>query len=160
MPELSRFLGIVIAMYYRDHAPPHFHAIYGDFEITIEITSSQVNGDFPKRALAHVLEWRTLHRCPCKSPAASHRALGVSKMLTHVIEGRHVADHTLWLRFSDGAEGEVDLGPELSGEVFEPLKDVEYFRTFQVHPELRTIVWPNGADFAPEFLRSSVRVAA
>ena len=62
MPELSRFLGIVIAMYYRDHAPPHFHAIYGDFEITIEITSSQVNGDFPKRALAHVLEWRTLHR--------------------------------------------------------------------------------------------------
>ncbi|MBK6974486.1 MAG: DUF4160 domain-containing protein [Sterolibacteriaceae bacterium] len=50
MPELSRFLGIVIAMYYRDHAPPHFHAIYGDFEVTIEIESSKVNGEFPKRA--------------------------------------------------------------------------------------------------------------
>jgi len=62
MPELSRFLGIVIAMYYRDHGPPHFHAIYGDFEVTIEIASSQVNGEFPKRALAHVLEWSTLHR--------------------------------------------------------------------------------------------------
>jgi hypothetical protein len=36
MPELSRFLGIVIAMYYRDHAPPHFHAIYGDYEATID----------------------------------------------------------------------------------------------------------------------------
>ena len=62
MPELSRFLGVVIAMYYRDHAPPHFHAIYGDFEVTVEIASSRVNGTFPKRALAHVLEWSTLHR--------------------------------------------------------------------------------------------------
>ena len=62
MPELSRFLGIVIAMYYRDHGPAHFHAIYGDFEITIEIESGRVNGEFPKRALSHVLEWRELHR--------------------------------------------------------------------------------------------------
>ena len=61
MPEISRFLGIVIAMYYRDHAPPHFHAIYGDFEVTVEITTSHVNGQFPKRALAHVLEWSSLH---------------------------------------------------------------------------------------------------
>ena len=62
MPEISRFLGIIIAMYYRDHAPPHFHAIYGDFEVTVEIASDRVNGDFPKRALAHVLEWSSLHR--------------------------------------------------------------------------------------------------
>ena len=61
MPEISRFLGIVIAMYYRDHVPPHFHAIYGNFEVTVEITSSHVNGQFPKRALAHVLEWSSLH---------------------------------------------------------------------------------------------------
>lgn len=81
-------------------------------------------------------------------------------MLPRVIEARHVAGHTVWLRFSDGAEGEVDLSRELYGEVFEPLKDVEYFHKLQVHPELRTVVWPNGADFAPEFLRSSLRVAA
>ena len=56
MPELSRFLGIIIAMYYRDHGPPHFHAVYGEFEITVEIESGRVNGNFPKRALAHVLE--------------------------------------------------------------------------------------------------------
>jgi len=61
MPELSRFLGIVIAMYYRDHAPAHFHAYYGDFEITVEIASGLVNGDFPRRALSHVQEWRQLH---------------------------------------------------------------------------------------------------
>ena len=62
MPEISRFLGVVIAMYYRDHAPPHFHAIYGDAEVTVEINSGVVHGDFPRRALAHVLEWSNLHR--------------------------------------------------------------------------------------------------
>ena len=62
MPELSRFLGIVIAMYYRDHGPAHFHAIYGDFEVAVEIESGHVNGNFPKRALTHVLEWKDLHR--------------------------------------------------------------------------------------------------
>jgi hypothetical protein len=62
MPELSRFLGIVIAMYYRDHAPPHFHAIYGDHEATVNIQTGEVNGQLPKRALAHVQEWRLLHQ--------------------------------------------------------------------------------------------------
>lgn len=62
MPELSRFLGIVVAVYYRDHGPAHFHAIYGGFEVTVEVESGKVNGQFPKRALAHVQEWRELHR--------------------------------------------------------------------------------------------------
>jgi hypothetical protein len=66
----------------------------------------------------------------------------------------------LWVRFDDGAEGEIDLSAELHGEVFQPLRSVDYFREFAVHPELRTLVWPNGADFAPEFLRSSLKVAA
>ena len=81
-------------------------------------------------------------------------------MLPRVTEARHVNGHTIWLRFNDGTEGEIDLTEELHGEVFEPLKEVEYFRKFQVHPELKTVVWPNGADFAPEFLRSSLRVDA
>jgi hypothetical protein len=81
-------------------------------------------------------------------------------MLTHVVEARYVSGHTLWLRFSDGAQGDVDLTNELHGPIFEPLRNVEEFRRFRVHPELRTIVWENGADFAPEFLRSSLRVAA
>jgi hypothetical protein len=62
MPEISRFLGIVIAMFYRDHAPPHFHAVYGDAEIRVEIATNHVTGHFPKRALAHVLEWSSLHQ--------------------------------------------------------------------------------------------------
>lgn len=60
MPELSRLLGIVIAMYYRDHAPAHFHAIYGEFEATVEIISGRMHGHIPSRAAAHVQEWRVL----------------------------------------------------------------------------------------------------
>jgi hypothetical protein len=62
MPEISRFLGIVIAMYYRDHAPPHFHAIYGEYEVVIDINTGVVEGKFPRRALGHVIEWLGLHR--------------------------------------------------------------------------------------------------
>ena len=81
-------------------------------------------------------------------------------MLPRITQARYVDGHTIWLRFADGTEGEVDLQSELNGDVFEPLKDREYFRQFTLHPELRTVVWPNGADFAPEFLRAALRVAA
>jgi hypothetical protein len=81
-------------------------------------------------------------------------------MIPRITLARYVSGNTIWVHFSDGAEGEVDLSAELHGQVFEPLCDPEYFRRFVVHPELGTLVWPNGADFAPEFLRSSLRVAA
>ena len=81
-------------------------------------------------------------------------------MLPRIVGVRYIREYTIWLRFADGMEGVVNLRRELEGEVFEPLKDLNYFRTFTLHPELRTLVWPNGADFAPEFLRSALRVAA
>ena len=67
---------------------------------------------------------------------------------------RHVRDYVLHVRFNNGAEGEVDLADELSGEVFEPLQDVKAFRQVYLDPETRTVAWPNGADLAPEFLLS------
>ncbi|MGH7614967.1 MAG: DUF2442 domain-containing protein [Gemmatimonadales bacterium] len=77
-----------------------------------------------------------------------------------LVEARHVADHVLWLRFRDGTAGEVDLAPELQGPVFEPLRDLKLFKQFKIHPEFHTLVWPNGADFAPEFLHRAARVTA
>lgn len=62
MPEISRFLGIVIAIFYRDHIPAHFHAFYGEFEVTVEIETGVVSGKFPRRALNHVMEWYELHQ--------------------------------------------------------------------------------------------------
>ena len=80
--------------------------------------------------------------------------------MIRVTEATWIRDHVLRLSFSDGAEGEVDLGDELDGSVFELLRDVEVFRSARLHPELHTVVWPNGADFAPEFLHSRVKVTA
>ena len=62
MPEISRFLGIVIRMYFREHAPAHFHAEYGDYEITVDIETGVVTGKFPRRALNAVYEWYLLHQ--------------------------------------------------------------------------------------------------
>jgi hypothetical protein len=78
-------------------------------------------------------------------------------MFLHVKEARYSHDYTIWLRFNNGAEGEVDLADELTGEMFAPLKDLTQFRDFHLDPEIETIVWPNGADLAPEFLYENMK---
>jgi hypothetical protein len=63
MPRISTFFGIIIAMYYNDHAPPHFHAVYHGEEAQISIESLEIlRGSLPRRALALVLEWAMFHR--------------------------------------------------------------------------------------------------
>lgn len=81
-------------------------------------------------------------------------------MIPRVEEARYVGDFTIHLRFSDGTEGDVDLSGELYGEIFTPLKDRALFQQFFVHPEFHTLAWPNGADFAPEFLYEKVLISA
>jgi len=78
--------------------------------------------------------------------------------LRRLIEARYRSAYRIWLRFDDGAAGEIDLAEDLSGPVFAPLRDEETFRRFTVHEELHTLVWPNGADLAPEFLRARLRL--
>ena len=63
MPEISRFYGIVIRMYYNEHPPPHFHAQYGEYEALIHIpTLAVITGRLPSRALGLVIEWASLHQ--------------------------------------------------------------------------------------------------
>ena len=78
-------------------------------------------------------------------------------MYPDIIDSKHISDYKLWLKFEDGKEGEIDLKDELWGEVFEPLNDVNYFKTVRLDEELGTICWENGADFAPEFLYDNLR---
>lgn len=80
-------------------------------------------------------------------------------MVSRITAAEHAGGFTIWLRFDDGLEGEVDLSQELDGSVFEPLRNAEFFRQVHLHPELKTLVWPNGADFAPEFLCAKLAVA-
>ena len=63
MPEICRFYGIIIKMFFDDHNPPHFHAIYGEFEILIEIgTLAVISGELPPRALGLVMEWAAINQ--------------------------------------------------------------------------------------------------
>jgi hypothetical protein len=63
MPTISRFYGILIQMYFGDHPPPHFHALYAEFEAVIDIRTFEIiRGELPLRAMALVLEWAQLHR--------------------------------------------------------------------------------------------------
>ena len=78
-------------------------------------------------------------------------------MIPRVIEVKYIDGYKLWLRFQDGVCGTVDLSDELWGPVFEPLRDVELFAQAAVHPECETVVWPNGADLAPEFLYEAAK---
>jgi hypothetical protein len=62
MPEVSRFYGIIIRFYYRDHPPGHFHAIYGEHEALIEIETGEIHaGHLPGTALDLVKKWRSIH---------------------------------------------------------------------------------------------------
>jgi len=69
-----------------------------------------------------------------------------------VKKARYVSGYKLVLTFEDGSVRLVDLKDYLDGEVFEPLKDVSYFRRVRVNRDLDTVVWPNEADFSPDFL--------
>lgn len=71
-------------------------------------------------------------------------------------DAKHTGGYRVWLRFADGLEGEADPADELWGPVFEPLNDQAAFAALHFDPELRTIVWPNSADFTPGFLRQKV----
>ena len=63
MPEISRFFGIVVAMYYDDHNPPHFHARYGEHKVSVMIKDFVVmEGSLPPRVMGLVIEWTSLHR--------------------------------------------------------------------------------------------------
>ena len=77
-----------------------------------------------------------------------------------IVEARYVSQYTVWLRFEDGTQGEVDLSAELYGPLFEPLKDQAFFGQVRVNPDTGTIEWPNKADFAPEFLYEKAHVTA
>ena len=81
-------------------------------------------------------------------------------MILRVVSAEVCGPHHLSLTFSDGTVGVADLGPLLSGPVFEPLREVGYFARAELDRVCGTVVWPNGADVAPEALRALVGVEA
>jgi hypothetical protein len=66
------------------------------------------------------------------------------------VEAKHIQDYQVWIKFDDGKSGKINLIDEIWGEVFEPLKDIDYFRNFKIEND--TLSWKNEADLAPDFL--------
>ena len=99
----------------------------------------------------------TLRRAK-RTPPASNAGKALARggfgdtRVPRVVQARAVAAFRLFLSFDDGVSGELDLASRLFGPVFEPLKDERYFAQVRVNHELGTVVWPNGADFAPDVL--------
>jgi hypothetical protein len=86
MPSVSRFLGIIIYFYYRDHNPPHFHALYGEFEAEIIIEDLLVDvGYLPPRVLGLVMEWASLHKTELLENWEIGRSGGTFKQITPLI---------------------------------------------------------------------------
>lgn len=73
-------------------------------------------------------------------------------MIIHLVEVKVVGSYSLELAFEDGKRKRVNLRRELYGPIFEPLRDPAYFAKAHLDPDSRTVAWPNGADFAPDFL--------
>ena len=72
--------------------------------------------------------------------------------MLYVTDAKYLREYIIWVQFNNGNSGEVDLKNKLVGPIFEPLKRHSEFAKLSVDTELNTIVWPNGADLAPEFL--------
>ena len=73
-------------------------------------------------------------------------------MIIHVTTLKVVGPYSLMLTFDNGVQKRINLRSELYGPIFEPLRDSSYFATAYIDPDSRTVSWPNGADFAPDFL--------
>jgi len=74
-----------------------------------------------------------------------------SEKVLHITHAEYLGGHQVRLKFDDGFSGVADLAGRLTGPVFQPLNDIEAFRQFEIIGH--TLSWPNGADFAPEYLR-------
>ena len=83
MPTISSFYGILIRMFYNDHEPPHFHALYGEFQATVAIEELRVlEGELPRRALDLVLDWAELHQDELRENWRLARARSSPKKIT------------------------------------------------------------------------------
>jgi hypothetical protein len=99
MPTISMFYGILIRMFFNDHAPPHFHARYGEFEATIDIgTLEIIEGQLPRRALNLVHEWAIIHKGNCSKTGGSAVTTRPRRKLSRWRERRMVLCIGTWLK--------------------------------------------------------------
>jgi len=173
MPTISAFYGILIQIFWREHGPPHFHALYAEHEALIDIRTLEVmQGGLPKRALALVLEWAsgTPGRIdgglgPMQSHADAQQDSAV-ELTPPVHPGApwRVADvetlpgFRLRVRFNDGTAGIVEMAEFIESDaagVFAALRDEKLFR--QARITLGAVTWPGDLDLAPDAMHRPIK---
>src|SRR6516162_5157901 len=151
-------------MFFSDHAPPHFHARYGEHEAVVDIRKLElIEGKLPRRALNLVLDWRN-----CISPnsgriGSSARTCSNRSRLPRwskamdwdVTEVKVAGDHALWVRFRDGVEGAVKFTPGFFRGVFSHLEDQVQFQ--QVMLVDGVVTWPGDLDLAPDAMHKEIK---
>ena len=160
MPEISRFYGLIIAMFYNDHAPPHFHVRYGSHRASVVIAPpALLSGSLPPRALGLVVEWASLHRdellADWERARTQQQLLPVEPleqvMMVQITAVELRGGTWLHLRFDDGSAGDVDIAELIPFEgVFAALGDTSLFEQVRVDPDWGTLCWPGDLDLAPE----------
>jgi hypothetical protein len=167
MPQVSRFFGIVIFMYFNDHSPAHFHAQYSGQEAIYEIETLEIQrGNLQRRAHGLVMEWASLHwqellddwiragwRTLGRNRSTRLRSKTMAKERVLVRVRSVIPKEPNWVvvKFENGEKREIDLTQYLSGPIFAPVRDdPDYFKTVQVRAG--TLSWENGADIDPDVL--------
>jgi hypothetical protein len=167
MPTIAYFLGIAVAMYYRDHAPPHVHVLYQGYEAVVAIEDARVlRGKLPPTAMLVVRHWITLRRAALLANWQRRANTSLwsewqdpTTMLIKVRSARYLGGHRMMIEFSDDTVGERDFSFLMQdrGPMVEPLKDPAYFRRAFVEDGVLT--WPNGYDWDPIALHDEMKQA-
>lgn len=171
MPEISRFFGIIIRMYWEMNAPhhlPHFHAYYQDDVAVFSIDpvelgrrrDAEASNSFGRSVgriasnrigggLGSFAEWKGF---VADSTLAIDRGDVVEHKIYRVESFEIVGPFRLKVTFDDDADQTIDFRPIIAGEMYEALGDLDFFNRVTIDPEVHTLVWPNGADFDPATL--------
>ena len=167
MPEISSFFGMIVAMFYDDHALPHFHVRYGDQRPAVATENlGMLRGRLTPRALNLITEWAERHQEELRADWGIARQPAPLKpvpplecvIMKDVVEVRPRGKYRLYLRFEDGVTGEADLSKAVSFDgVFAAFNDEHEFARVNVKRDLVTICWPGGADLDPDVLYALVR---
>jgi hypothetical protein len=163
-------------MYFNDHAPPHFHAEYGEYEAVYTIEGLEVlRGHLPRRAHSMAIEWASINRqeirknwdlAQAMQPLAAIAPLqwiGEQTMKelgprVRIRKAAVLSGFRIRIEFDDETEKEVDLEPFLRGEIFAPIRqDRSQFEDIRI--EGGTIAWSNGADIDPDVLYYELKPA-
>ena len=167
MPRISYFFGIAIFVYYREHPPTHFHAIYSDDQVLVEIeTLSVLSGRLPPRAMGMVVEWAALHQDELRrvwEQALAYAPLdriapltSLGAVMRRIMVAWALPGYRLWVRFSDGVEGEISLADLVGKGVFASWNDPEEFAKVSIDSEAQTVTWPGGVELCPDSLYEDI----